>query len=186
MSPEEDSPGPAEDVTYPDGLGRTTHSRSREPREDTVDEPSSEGAATTEEPTTEESTSAHGTPAPAGTAKEHADTPWRQDDLPPAQPRRRGRRIAVGIGAAVLLAGGGFAAGHAVGDGGPGDGGPGGPGSVRHHHGHDGRSDGVGGPGRSGQAPSGQETTGQGAGGQAPAGENTSAGSGAILGGLFT
>jgi hypothetical protein len=99
---------------------------------------------------------------------------WHHDEAAAApRARRRGLRVAVGVGAALVLAGGGFAAGHAVGDSGP-DGGPG-P-SVGHHRDHDGGRDRFGAPGPAGPGPAGQGQVGQ----------NPSAGSSPILGGSFT
>ena len=108
-----------------------------------------------------------------GTATPGAGTTWWHKDVPaaPVRPRRRGLRVVAGVGAAVLLAGGGFAVGHTVGDSGP-DGGPG-PG-IGHHRGHDGGGRGGAGlPGQTGRT-----------GGQT--GQNTSGGPSPILGGLFT
>ena len=162
MDREGDSPtppedGPTEDHTLAEGhepADPTGHSGSRwEPRDDTGTP--DEQAAT-----------AGASVPPAGT------TAWHEGPAPAPAPRRRrrGLRVAAGVGAAVLLAGGGFAAGHAVGDSGP----DGGPGVGRHHHGDDGPD--FGGPGRTGQAPTGL----------APTGNNTSGPSSPILGGLFT
>ena len=119
------------------------------------------------------------------------DSPTATEDVTPGQeptswheapaatrPRRRGLRVAAVVGAAVVLAGGGFAVGHAVGGSGP-DGGPGA--SAGHHRDHDGGPGGSGRPGRTGQDQTGQGQTGQG-----QTGQNTSASTGAILGGLFT
>jgi hypothetical protein len=97
-----------------------------------------------------------------------ADTGYGPVGAAPAAgcPRRRALRVAVGGGAAVELAGGGFGVGHAVADATSG----GAPSAAFGHHcEHDGRR-GFGGQGRPGQGQSGQ---------------NTSAGSGPVLGGLF-
>jgi hypothetical protein len=159
MDREEDSPTPAEEPTVSEPTDPPEHSGSRwEPRSD-GDEPSA------------------AMPSPAAGSEHDAGVA--------ASPRRRGRRVAAVVGAAVVLAGGGFGAGFAVGHSGP-DGGPGG--GIGHHRGHDGDGpggvadrDGDGGrtaPGQTGQ-------TGQ-AGQPGQTGQPTSAGTSAILGGLFT
>ncbi len=146
MDHDEVSPTPAEEPTSPrdDEVASSEHSGSRW-----------EPGATSE---------AHATHEHAVPGDDVASTASWDRTAAADRPRRRGRRVAAGIGAAVLLAGGGFGVGYAVGDSGP-DGGPG-P-AAGHHRDHDGA---VGGSqGQAGQA-----------------GENTSATPSAILGGLFT
>jgi hypothetical protein len=171
----DDSPTPAEDaptegpapVEDREPAGPVAHSGSRwEPRDDAgAPDEGSDTAA-------QEQATAVGESSPAGTIGWHGDT---TTSVAAPGRHRRGLRVAAGVGAAVLLAGGGFGVGYAVGDSGP-DGGAG-P-AVGHHRGHDGS----GGP--RGQADQGG--TGQGGTGENTAGQHTSGTSSPILGGLFT
>src|SRR3954468_4573836 len=136
MDREGDSPTPAEHTPAEDETRAETHdptdpvghSGSRwEPRDDTGAPP--EGS----------DPPAAGPHESAGVPMSSAGSTWWHEGptTSAAAPRRRRRgvRVAAGLGAPLPLAGGGFAAGPAVGASGP-DGGPdGGPGVGRRHHG---------------------------------------------------
>jgi hypothetical protein len=176
MDREEGSPTPAEDAATP--TEGAEHAEGAEgPDEAPAGSPEHSGSRWEPHPD-----GGADTPVTESTATPAAGTTWWHHDVPaaPVRPRRRGLRVAAGVGAAVLLAGGGFAVGHAVGDSGP-DGSPA-PG-IGHHRGHD--HDGRGGPrlpGQTGQTGQGNQTGPTG--GQT--GQNTSGGPSPIVGGLFT
>lgn len=167
MTREEESPAPGKHRPLTSARG----SASPRAQGELADPPGHRGSCWELASDTAESYEAAGAPnlgdstPPAAAGAPARTSWWHHEPLAPAARTRRLLCVAPGVGAAGVLAGCGFALGHAVGASGP----SGPAGGVGHQRFHDGGGFGASGP------------TGQG-----QAGQSASTVPSAILGGLFT